>query len=271
ARQCHQGRRELRAFAPRATAEPGTDVSLEFAVEDDSGRATVHLTLYEGGRRLWSASPGPGSATGKRQAATFPLSSSLVGPLFFCVRAEDAAGNRSAGSPKSSCAWIKFLVPIKRVSNGCGGEGWDIVVKVENYLGNTHTYGDSWFNPLAKTYTVNFKKACDLHDAGYGGQMVYDTINKRSIDYRRWSRKAVDKKFLADMLKLCNRQIPARAKYARQKCKSTGGALSFGAHSAYSIVRDWGHLFFDADLTLHGVQKAGNPKARPAGGARDNG
>ncbi|MCL4294040.1 MAG: hypothetical protein KJ056_13630 [Acidimicrobiia bacterium] len=261
----------VRAFAHRLRTKPGKKVVLEFAVEDDSGQATVHLGLYQGGALLWSASPGYVSATGKRLAATFTSSASLVGPLFFCVWAEDAAGNQSEGSPKSSCKWIKLLVPISRVSNACGGEGWDFIVAAQNYLGNKHTYVNSWVNPLAKAWTVNFKKACDLHDAGYGGVMVKDTINKRVVDYRRWSRKQVDDKFWADMAKLCRQQIPPWGKVARRKCLGRGGALSFGSASLYGIVRDWGYLFFDADLTVPGVQEAGDWTARPTGGARDNG
>lgn len=262
---------EVHAFAPAATVKPGGKVSLEFTVADDSGRATPHLTLYQGGTRLWTASPGGlGSATGERQAATFELSKSLVGPLFFCVWASDPAGNSSAGSPKSSCAWLKLLVPIERVSNGCGGKGWETIVAIQNYLGNAHTYVDSLINPLAKSYTVNFKEACDLHDAGYGGQMVYDQINKRRINYRGWPRKAVDKKFRRDMMTLCNRKLRT-APVARRKCLGKGGPLAIGSTLLFRAVRDYGHLFFDADLTVPGVQdEASDPEAQPPGGARGN-
>ena len=152
---------------------------------------------------------------------------------------------------------------MARVSNGCGGEGWDTQVWVENYFGNEHTYKDSSINPAAKSYVVNFKKARDLHDAGYGGMTVYDRLNNRTIDFRTWSRKAVDDKFWRDMKRLCDDQIHAQeppgetATVALTKCKSTGGAASIGSEWLYNKVRYWGSHFFDADLTRPGHQVSG--------------
>lgn len=148
-------------------------------------------------------------------------------------------------------------VPIEAVSNGCGGAGWASLVKVQNYLGNTSTYKDSNTNPLAKSYTVNFKSACDLHDAGYGGAIVKDALRGDIKDFRKWTRKQVDDKFLADMRLLCERQIPATAIVALANCKARGGNLSFGAESRYNFVRKFGNLFFDADLKTAGNQRSG--------------
>ncbi len=263
----------VQAFAPssKTPAGPLKMVSLGYSVKDPSGKATVHLAIYQGGTRVLSGS-GTGAATGKRLATKVRLPGNLVGPLFFCVWAENAQGKRSAGNPRSSCAWIPFLLPkIKRVSNGCGGEGWEVFVAIENYFGNKHSYVDSNVNPNARSYTVDFVTACDLHDAGYAGVMVNDTINHGPpVDYRTWSRKQVDDKFRDDMFTLCDRQIPASATVARAKCKSKGGPLSIGALTLYSFVRTYGWHFFDADLTEAGVQKAGNYVVKPKGGARSN-
>jgi hypothetical protein len=268
------GRPVVHAFAPRSTtpAEPLKEVTLEYSVKDPSSRATVHLYLYQGGTRVLKGS-GTGAATGQRLAATVRLPGNLVGPLFFCVWAENAKGVRSIGSPKSSCAWIPFLLPkIKRVSNGCGGQGWDKLVQLENYFGNVHTYKDA---TLGTSYTVDFTDACDLHDAGYAGAMVKDKINGGIVDYRRWSRMQVDAKFWEDMKALCHTKakppIPAKAKNAMAQCEGNAFPRSIGAEKLYEFVNDYGDLFFDADLVVSGEQERANPKLRPAGGARANG
>jgi hypothetical protein len=74
------------------------------------------------------------------------------------------------------------VVPISTVANGCGGAGWARVVAFQNYLGNTSKYANSNVNPLARTYAVNFKDACDLHDAGYSGAIVRDKIGYLFFD-----------------------------------------------------------------------------------------
>jgi hypothetical protein len=152
-------------------------------------------------------------------------------------------------------------VPISTVANGCGGAGWASVVAVQNYLGNTSKYANSNVNPLARTYTVNLKDACDLHDAGYAGAVVHDKINGGLVvDYRTWSRKRVDAKFLDDMRRLCTRQIPATAFIALRNCKASGGNASFGAESRFDFVRRFGYRFFDADVSRGGTQRSG-PRA----------
>jgi hypothetical protein len=247
----------VRAYPSKGLVKPGSRASLSFSAKDDSGRATVHADLYEGGTKIRTASAS-GAAKGQRGRWRPSLAAHLKGPLYFCVWAQDAAGNRSARAPRSSCAWISLLVPIARVSNGCGGAGWAALVAIQNYFGNTHTYSDSNINPLAKSYTVNFKAACDLHDAGYGGHTVADAINGGTIDYHGWSRARVDTKFLADMRRLCGRAIPAAAKTALTNCRARGGNASFGAATLYNFVHKHGWRFFDADLTKPGIQRTGH-------------
>lgn len=153
-------------------------------------------------------------------------------------------------------------VPIGTVSNGCGGSDWKAVVKALNFLGNTSTYYNSndLFNPLLQPFTVSFLDACDLHDAGYAGAVVRDKLRGGIKDFRRWTRKRVDDKFLADMRLLCERAIPATERIALENCRSTGGNASVGAESRYNVVRRHGHRFFDADLSRPGTQRQG-PRA----------
>ena len=134
--------------------------------------------------------------------------------------------------------------------------------KAQNYLGNTSTYWNSrdglLYDPYAKSYTVDFTEACNLHDAGYGGAVVRDKLRGGIKDFRGWSRKQVDEKFLADMRLLCERTIPKSAVYALRNCRGRGGNVSIGAESRYEFVRDHGARFFDADLTEPGTQRTGS-------------
>jgi hypothetical protein len=154
------------------------------------------------------------------------------------------------------------LVPIESVSNGCGGGDWRLIVKVQNFLGNTSTYWNSRdslvYDPLAKSHTVDFVDACNLHDAGYAGAIVRDKLRGGIKDFRSWTRKQVDKKFLADMRFLCQRQIPDEAPYALKNCRGRGGNASWGAESRYRFVRKHGYRFFDADLDEPGTQRTGS-------------
>lgn len=233
----------VRAFPFTGLTKPGRRITLDFTVKDDSGRAKTSVRLYEGGTSVKSASYS-GKATGKKQGWRVGLAADLVGPMFFCVWAKDAQGNQSAGAPKSSCAWIKMAVDIARVSNGCGGKGWDAVVAAENYFGNTSTY----YGEDGTPYTVSFEQACDLHDAGYGGHTVYDRISGVTLDFHGWSRQEVDEKFRMDMEKLCEQQVPAEEQQALAECKT---------NFRYPTVRTFGGLFFDADPMRAGTQDAG--------------
>jgi hypothetical protein len=269
------GKPTVQAFAPGGSpAEPGGPVTLPYSVSDDSGKATVHLQLYQDGAPVGAERSLPGPATGARQSYTYTrLARTLTGPLFFCVWAE-SKGGKSDDAPKSSCAWVPLLVDVKSpgVSNGCGGKGWDSIVAIENYFGNTHVYEDAG---TGARYTVDFKPACDLHDAGYAGLLVVDRINGGGkVDYRSWSRMAVDSKFLRDMRTLCHTTatppIPP-ASDAMGQCEHSNMPSSIGAGTLYGFVDNYGDLFFDADLTKPDLQEVGDRKARPTGGSRDNG
>ena len=239
----------VRAFVKKGVVEPGDTTFLEFGVQDQSEAARVHLNLYQGGTwvKRWTQAV-KASDVGDRHQVEVTFGRNLVGPMFFCVWAENAAGGRSKNSPKSSCARISLVVGIERVSNGCGGAGWDSIVAIENYFGNKGTYTDA---ATGKTYTVNFTKACDLHDAGYGGQAVRDALHgDKVVDYQLWTRAQVDNKFRKDMGLLCTK-IPKNATEARKACQE---------NIRYWVVRTFGRLFFDADITKPGVQSTG-PRA----------
>jgi hypothetical protein len=234
----------------KGLTKPGTRSRLQFTVSDDSGRARVTVTLYQGGTAKRSTTSGWGPANGSTWWWDAPFGNELVGPMYFCVVGRDEAGNVS----KKSCAWISFLVAVEKVSNTCGGAGWNSIVAVQNYFGNKHSYQQR----LGKWYYVDFAAACNLHDAGYGGHTVADAINGGIVDYHAWSRPRVDRKFLGDMRKLCNEKIPDSAANALEKCYSTGGALSIGSLALYNFVNKHGWRFFDADLTVPDIQTKGH-------------
>ena len=252
---------EVHVFAKGATY-PATRSVLDFSVRDDSGKATYHATMYQGGRAVDTATATVASG---RQEWSLLFASDLSGPLYWCAWAADAAGNKSA----QSCAWITFVVPVDRVANGCGGgvQKWDVGVLAQNYFGNVHNYFDFG---SGHTYTVNFAPACDLHDAGYGGHAVKNDLRGGGVrDYRGWTRKQVDDQFLADMRLLCNRGIPESADGALSKCVEGAPYYALpvnhliGAETLYGFVRKFGDRFFDSNLAKPGLQRfAENAHAR---------
>ena len=222
----------------------------------DSSPATWAQNEESGHRGMaWimatSAEPAVPSVTAYQRSgivhpgSSITLGSDLKGPLSFCVWAENAAGDKSGNAPRSACKFVSLLVDIARVSNGCGGDGWPSVVAAENYFGNTSTYTE----PEGGSYTVSFVPACNLHDAGYGGQTVADVINGGIVDTHAWSRRKVDDKFENDMRAICHRRVPPSAKTALQSCLRDG--------RRYLIVRTLGMNFYDYDLTRPGTQGDG--------------
>jgi hypothetical protein len=139
-------------------------------------------------------------------------------------------------------------VPIESVSNGCGGDGLGkLLLHAQNWAGNSSTYYDSNVNPLARKFTVSFKYACDLHDAGYSGATVVDRLNGGKItDFSTWTKRQVDDAFLRNMETLCKRVIPKDASVALHNCEGRGGHFSLGASSLYIFVVQYGQSFFDA-------------------------
>jgi hypothetical protein len=231
----------------------GKRYAQDLAVRDRTGKARIFTDLYDGGTKIGSAnSPGLVKAKGQKRRVYITPTANRKGPLEFCVWATNASGASSRKAPRSACKWVDVIVPIRNVSNQCGGDGWDKVVQFQNWVGNTSSFYDT---SLRISFTVDFTDACNLHDAGYGGHTVADVLNRKRgkptiVNFRNWSRGEVDRKFLSDMEKLCRRDIPARASVARDACINGRGR--------YNAVRAVGGWFFDADLRKPGTQGTGH-------------
>jgi len=123
-------------------------------------------------------------------------------------------------------------VDIAAVSNGCGGGKH--FIGVQNYVGDTSV--SELQQPLGHALYGHFP-ACNLHDAGYSGALVWDNINGRWVDSFSMTKKQVDDQFLTDLLTLCQDQIK-NAPVALSDCEHTGGktALFAGAVTYYNWV-----------------------------------
>lgn len=202
--------------------------TLDGTWSESAGSGTFHLTI--------SADALSFSGTTQGMTGAFKgLSGSWTGTY---------SGTRSAPvtttpSKKPWPAAPDATVSLASVSNGCGGgeasEAWR--------HGDKSTFRNS-NNPLGKRYVVDFREACNLHDAGYSGAKVADPINGGVVDYYGWTQRRVDDKFLDDMQKLCDTKIPADAAVALADCKAHGGKTSFGAKTRYDFVREHGHHFY---------------------------
>jgi len=151
------------------------------------------------------------------------------------------------------------LVPLASVANGCGpGKA-----TTNPRWGDTSTYTDS--GGTGKKYTVNFRMACNLHDAGYSGSLVKDPLHgNRPVEFLPWNQVRVDNKFLDDMRLLCRQQIPAAAAVARIQCEGHGGAFSFGAASRADAVKTFGYWVFLERPKLSGVWTNSADPTEPA-------
>ena len=120
------------------------------------------------------------------------------------------------------------------VANGCG-PGWAPWQDGDSWrFANRHAYYEGGFGYCQRlppsspsscdgekwTYEVDFRDACNLHDAGYEGRfggivdgtwveqrLVYDRILDVDVDFSTWSRAQVDEYFYQDMRALCTQQI----------------------------------------------------------------
>lgn len=132
------------------------------------------------------------------------------------------------------------LVTLASVSNGCGGGKAGTSAR----WGDTSAYLNTK-NPFGKRYRVNFRMACNMHDAGYAGARIRDPFRRgRITDFFGWPQRKIDRRFLRDMRGICRRQIPASARGARSDCMDRGGTLSIGAKSRYNLVRRFGRRYY---------------------------
>jgi hypothetical protein len=254
---------------------------------------TTSLTLKQSGTTLtWRGGPHnrawiqnfTGTLSGSRFSGTFRQDAPGVSPQryhgtmeavvidnchfrFTAIRQAGWPTLTNIGFRKSPCTsaiapvWPRLpdaLVPLIAVSNGCGGGA----------AGNDPKYGDdsefvdsevpfadaaSW--KRSKKYHVSFREACKQHDAGYSGAKVRDMAlnGGKVIDYFTWTKTAIDDKFLVDMRKICDDQIPKTATVALANCKQNGGFhLVSGAKSRYNIVDKGGFLFWKGRPKLGG-------------------
>jgi hypothetical protein len=260
--------------APTKIIGLGKKFTMTYAVADDSGQAKVDAVLYSGGTPIYNESTGDFvAADAKVHKGTLGPISGSPGPFYICLSATDPAGNTSANAPNSACAWMSIQVSVPLVSNGCGGAQYGAAAEsLQNWLLDTKVYGGE---------TVNFRAACNQHDAGYAGATVADPFLKRVVDFRTWSRKQVDDKFREDLATLCRKYLSRSvSKLDRFRCTDGLGldqivltelALkSPGARAYYEGVRAYAKDAFDTNMTIPGVQTDSMPTTNPPGGGRDN-
>jgi hypothetical protein len=208
-------------------------------------------TSYRGTHQ-WFGSAAPQCRLGgpsMRGVATWSImDSGSALRLHFCTTSPERSTDTRCTDltrAKPVVTWPKLpdaFVSLESVSNGCGGGPAGDNPK----YGDDSTFADTEipFDNLtrwnqAKRYYVNFREACKQHDAGYSHAKVRDMAlnGGKVIDYFTYSKAAVDTKFLEDMRKICDAQIPAGARIARNNCKQNGGFhLVSGAKTRYNLV-----------------------------------
>lgn len=128
--------------------------------------------------------------------------------------------------------------------NGCSVPGPNLLFDSSPPLVDPSPWAAPW------VFVVNFRPACDMHDAGYDGGIVFDLINGGALDTRVQSRLTIDNRFYNDLITLCNRQIGWNAPAARAQCYTI-------ASTYYWAVRAAGFWLFDASPSVPGVQQFG--------------
>jgi hypothetical protein len=134
--------------------------------------------------------------------------------------------------------------PAASYGNGCSFPGPNLLFDVSPPLVDPSPWAAPW------VFFVNFRPACDMHDAGYDGGIVFDSINGGIVDTRTQSRLTIDNRFYNDLITLCNRQIGGNAPIARAHCYPI-------AATYYWAVRGAGWALFDASPGVPGRQMAG--------------
>jgi hypothetical protein len=100
----------------------------------------------------------------------------LLGGVFAAASSTAAAAPSNHFEYPANSAEPPFpeaVVSLASVSNGCGGGA----PSSEARWGDTSEYYG---------HIVNFRLACNLHDAGYTGAEVQDPINGGYVDYFTW-------------------------------------------------------------------------------------
>lgn len=258
----------VQAIGSSVPLPEGSKPTLRYRVKDDSKKARVHMILYSDGEEVLTGDTEvQQTATGNKiytaRANVDPTKKKFFGPFYFCVWAEDAAGNRSAGAPNSSCAWRPIEVSMLALFyadkvNGCGpNHGWATTAPL-NLLLDKRTWGET---------TVNFRPACNAHDAGYWGYAFENPVTGKVVDTRPWTRNQVDREFQANLDTICARSLRGQPDLITS-CQTDS---TYGATAYYAWV-DWGGRGgFDSDATADGTQNQMPASTNPEGGGRDPG
>lgn len=210
-----------------------------------SGPGKLNLKMYSDGTLVWSQSTADITANGTYTrlipAPVFAKTTKSHGPFYLCANAQLAKGDVEPKAPCSQWSWMAIEVPIAYVSNGCGGmTGSTIIDNAQKTVLDKRKIGG---------VVVDFRDACNIHDAGYSGVTVKNLFLKNTmVDYKNKSRALVDLMFKSDLSTRCVKYFgtPSKAKYL-----ST--CLTW-AQRYYTAVRLVGKSFYDTDPTKPGIQ-----------------
>ncbi len=112
-----------------------------------------------------------------------------------------------------------------------GGDTWRLVEDDPRLL-------DPQLIGLRQPFEVNFRQACDLHDAGYSGAKVKDPLHgAKVVDFFPWNQHSLDVKFAGDLELLCQRQIPPQRPGLLAPCRSRADAM-------VALVTTLGHRWY---------------------------
>jgi hypothetical protein len=139
--------------------------------------------------------------------------------------------------------------PAVVYSNGCSGPPFNTLLNQSPPIPDPTT-GFPFFFPVPRFFVVDFRPACDMHDAGYEGGLVIDPIFGVPVNTSSQSRLTVDLKFLGDLRYLCSRSIPWDAPTALVSCHLL-------ADTYFAAVRAAGRGNFDASPFVQGKQLTG--------------
>jgi len=209
--------------------------------------------MYSDGTLLWTQSAkvaANGVYTKKISAHVFTAGTKNYGPFYLCMTEVLASGQKEIRSPCTTWTWVSIEVPIAYVSNGCGGmTPSDWVNKKEIQMLDTQDLGSG--------ITVNFRNACNFHDAAYKGLTVKNPTTGKVESTRHWTRKIVDDRFKQEILMVCASlaKIGLKNSTILMALPTAIPACNVWAERYYFAVRTVGRLFFDADPTKPGNQQ----------------
>jgi hypothetical protein len=134
-------------------------------------------------------------------------------------------------------------VPAFFYTNGCSTPPFNAVLDTVPFVDPSPW---NW----GRTFWVSFRPACDMHDAGYLGGIVFDPVNGGVVNTTTMDRATIDNRFLGDLITLCGRSIPWYAPAALATCVGV-------ASTYYGVVRTFGWALFDASPAVPGQQFVG--------------